>query len=838
MDESVLFSKEGRILRDTILIALSRGDKDYIRLLIESPELKGRLPSLIGEEVWGKVSSFVKKKEKHQKILPAERGYRVATKASKLRGGLGAHRRGTQPPRHIERPSTAPPSRRTDSSKIRDFPVKEKRRIHSVIPWDLHEKEHTDDLDEQPSQMEAKMCSDGKPPKKVKDVFDAAKMSLGRIQTRLSDWDKMVEMMDSEHEEQEDSFIASESSIVKKDAWSDFANFQKRSSTSQTSPSVARSPFSFSSGTRGKEQFEIKEIREDNDGEERKYQEEEEENGGKLDSSMTTTPSTNSTMRDDDDDDQGDSPYSPEPLDSSISAKEAWSPSLGRIQTRDAGAEDSKRFGLSSPEVHNGADMEWNGKELAQHHGRRSFGGDGVRMISSLLDSGEDEESTSDEEVSFHGEGDESDENHGSPLKESPLKTSMQKHDGSLPRIAVGQMSESRVRWRKPSPSDDDDHGRRMSISQQITASGAVFLVQDVRSLIREVKRSIDLPLTSSLVDPLLDNLLKEVGMIENASDTANHVRHLIQILRHCCDEEERRKMANRCGPLSQKDIVDEKMTKDVVTQERAVSVLQSHFRGVIARSHFKKTKNSVQIIERAYARYQYRRFSRMYRVRNDRLVKLWPIHNGKKSTKTMRWALRFILEVYKKARTGINVPLPEFIFEHIRQMFGTRTIVDEYSGTIIRAVTDPSINYSTFIVLGDFVLFLKEEWPLPVFNIYMRGFNKIFDLLQKSLVQLQRPIVLDATVCHAVVQDVFKDWPSLHPLSNLFLDIVESCEVIARKNPSVLNPWKEKLFALEFTEGYVPAVPVAGLQDFRTTTFIFLHCLADVFLRKVNRKR
>jgi hypothetical protein len=372
----------------------------------------------------------------------------------------------------------------------------------------------------------------------------------------------------------------------------------------------------------------------------------------------------------------------------------------------------------------------------------------------------------------------------------------------------------------------------------EITCSGAILLVQDIRSLIREVQRSIDLPLAASLVDPLLENLLAEVGMIENASDTAIHVRHLVQILRHCSDEEERRKALESGDLFPSRDGVNEKLTKEAVTQEKAVSVLQSHFRGVIARSQYKKTKNSVHVIERAYARYQYRQHSRMYRVRNDRLLKLWPIHNGKKSLKTMRWALHFILEVYKKARAGIGTPLPEFIFEHIRQMFGTRTIVDEYSGTIIRAVTDPSINHSTVVVLGDFVLFLKEEWPLPVFNIYMRGFNKIFDLLQKSIVQLQRPIVLDATVCYAVVQDVFKEWPSLHPLSNLLLDVVESCEVMARRNPSVLNPWKEKLFALEFTEGDIPAVPVAGLQDFRTTTFVFLHCLADVFLDRVNRKR
>jgi hypothetical protein len=55
---------------------------------------------------------------------------------------------------------------------------------------------------------------DANAPTKVKDVFDEAKVYLSRIQTRLSDWDKMVEKLDFEHEKEEDTLIASECSCV------------------------------------------------------------------------------------------------------------------------------------------------------------------------------------------------------------------------------------------------------------------------------------------------------------------------------------------------------------------------------------------------------------------------------------------------------------------------------------------------------------------------------------------------------------------------------------------------------------------------------------------------
>jgi hypothetical protein len=178
---------------------------------------------------------------------------------------------------------------------------------------------------------------------------------------------------------------AIQTGIVKKEAWSDLASFQKMSSTSQTSPLPVHSSFRFPSDT-GKD-------------------EEEQEDGGdnehgklQLDAWMGRD-----TFTDDDD--------SLAPLShSAVPTEEDRSPSLWKKKTAETAGEDVVGLEMDSREPHHRTGVEQNGKLVANIQGRRASGIDGVRMISSLADSSEEDGSASDDDSSLKGDEDDSGE--------------------------------------------------------------------------------------------------------------------------------------------------------------------------------------------------------------------------------------------------------------------------------------------------------------------------------------------------------------------------------------------------------------------------------------------
>jgi hypothetical protein len=121
---------------------------------------------------------------------------------------------------------------------------------------------------------------------------------------------------------------------------------------------------------------------------------------------------------------------------------------------------------------------------------------------------------------------------------------------------------------------------------------------------------------------------------------------------------------------------------------------------------------------------------------------------------KSLLWLLRLMSSIYKNkiehdsndekihmaltsshdmqaSTTASDIPtlntarmsLPEFVFEHLKQIYGTQKLVDEYAGSVIATILKYKTTDKRVEIFGRFV---NEEWDLPILDMYLKTWKMV----------------------------------------------------------------------------------------------------------------
>ncbi|KAL0477988.1 hypothetical protein AKO1_005361 [Acrasis kona] len=87
---------------------------------------------------------------------------------------------------------------------------------------------------------------------------------------------------------------------------------------------------------------------------------------------------------------------------------------------------------------------------------------------------------------------------------------------------------------------------------------------------------------------------------------------------------------------------------------------------------------------------------------------------------------------------SSVRMSLPEFLFEHLKQIYGAQKLVEEYAGSVIATI----IKYRQVDRRVDiFGRFVNEDWDLPVLDLYLKTWIMVEDFKHGPEFCHQKPL-------------------------------------------------------------------------------------------------
>jgi hypothetical protein len=109
---------------------------------------------------------------------------------------------------------------------------------------------------------------------------------------------------------------------------------------------------------------------------------------------------------------------------------------------------------------------------------------------------------------------------------------------------------------------------------------------------------------------------------------------------------------------------------------------------------------------------------------------------------------------------------LPEFVFEHLKQIYGTQKLVDEYAGSVIATVLKYKALDKRVEVFGKFI---TEDWDMPILDMYLKAWRMVEDFKhgpefchQKTLDDMPKYARLSKVRALYILKSLKRDIPSL----------------------------------------------------------------------------
>eukprot|EP00762_Andalucia_godoyi_P003527 ANDGO_04246.mRNA.1 hypothetical protein len=346
--------------------------------------------------------------------------------------------------------------------------------------------------------------------------------------------------------------------------------------------------------------------------------------------------------------------------------------------------------------------------------------------------------------------------------------------------------------------------------------SGTASL-QAFTALVRSINAAIS-TLTNSANDDIIREWFAQSSHLENTGDALQTIRQIMDGYKPTAERHSsgpHHSQATRSKQFHQKDVftqtIPSNFGKQLQSECEVAGVLQARIRAHQTTS-MSMIKHSVATIERAFANFSIRQKKKEISVKhNQELLMIWARHVGDPPAKSRKWLLRFIASLCRakvlfdiqrsqiamgsmqmtaaltarKERTGSNnMTLPEFLFDHIRQTFGQKRIVEEFCGSLISTLEYYSKQNGDLIV-ALFTILLQEQWNMAICDVFLACLREFGILTASSstslVIDFTRPILLDGEVCLEICKTIFKDWKVLSPVEELMQDVSTDCQQLER---------------------------------------------------------
>nr|CAG4717603.1 unnamed protein product [Naegleria fowleri] len=112
---------------------------------------------------------------------------------------------------------------------------------------------------------------------------------------------------------------------------------------------------------------------------------------------------------------------------------------------------------------------------------------------------------------------------------------------------------------------------------------------------------------------------------------------------------------------------------------------------------------------------------------KNQRMMELMTKlkNRDKERTKSLPWLLKFMYGIYKSKLIAFlsdvekrYITIPEFIFEHLKHIYGTNKLVDEYALALLASVSRYSKKDRRVELFSKFI---NEDWNVNIVNFYLK---------------------------------------------------------------------------------------------------------------------
>lgn len=87
---------------------------------------------------------------------------------------------------------------------------------------------------------------------------------------------------------------------------------------------------------------------------------------------------------------------------------------------------------------------------------------------------------------------------------------------------------------------------------------------------------------------------------------------------------------------------------------------------------------------------------------------------------------------------SSTRMSLPEFVFEHLKQIYGTQKLVDEYAGSVVATIMKYKQTDKRVEIFGKFV---NEEFELPVLDMFLKAWRMVEEFKHGPEYCQQKPL-------------------------------------------------------------------------------------------------
>ncbi|KAG2374808.1 hypothetical protein C9374_010552 [Naegleria lovaniensis] len=123
----------------------------------------------------------------------------------------------------------------------------------------------------------------------------------------------------------------------------------------------------------------------------------------------------------------------------------------------------------------------------------------------------------------------------------------------------------------------------------------------------------------------------------------------------------------------------------------------------------------------------QVEQYKAKLKPKNQRMMELMTKlkNREKERTKSLPWLLKFMYGIYKSKLIAFlsdvdkrYITIPEFIFEHLKHIYGTNKLVDEYALALLASVSRYSKKDRRVELFSKFI---NEDWNVNIVNFYLK---------------------------------------------------------------------------------------------------------------------